>query len=51
MQTYVFFREGCFYLIELKDDRDAIKNAIYNKGTLKVENLNGDIIWEIADLN
>ena len=45
-ELYIFFREDMFYPIELKDDKDAIKSALYNRGTLKVENINGKIIWE-----
>ena len=43
---YIFFREGCFYPLECEDDNDARKNAQCNPGTLKVENLIGDKIWE-----
>lgn len=45
-KVYTFFRlEGC-YSISLKDDNDAVINAIHNRGTLKVEDLNGKIIWQ-----
>jgi hypothetical protein len=45
--TYLFFRDGGFYPIELKDDEDAIKNAIVNKGTKKVMRaIDKVVIWE-----
>jgi len=46
MKTYIFFRADRFYFIVLKDDSDAIINAIHNKDTLKVEDFTGRIIWE-----
>lgn len=45
-KTYIFFRTYGFYTLELKDDNDAIINAIFNKDTLKVEDFTGRIIWE-----
>lgn len=51
MKIYIFFRKEGFYPIELKNDKDAIANALNNEGTLKVEDLNGNIIWEKKILN
>lgn len=45
--TYIFFREDMFYPIELKDDKDAIANAEYNAGTIRVEDVFGNVIWEL----
>jgi hypothetical protein len=45
METYIFFRKETFYLIELRDDLDAIANAKCNPA-IRVENVNGEIIWE-----
>lgn len=45
-EVYIFHREGMWYPIELYDDKDAIDNAIHNKGTLKVTNSIGRTIWE-----
>lgn len=45
MNTYIFHRDEGFYPIELKDDMDAIENAKCNSGTLKVETLDGMVIW------
>ena len=41
MQAYIFYREQGFYTLDLKDDNDAIANAVYNEGTLKVTDLAG----------
>lgn len=43
--TYIFHRGNTWYSIELYGDEDAIKNALYNKGTTKVTNLFGKVIW------
>lgn len=46
MTLYVFFREGMFYPIELRDDADACANAECNPGTLRVESHDGRIVWK-----
>lgn len=46
MKVYLFFRDGCFYPIELADDADAARNAEVNPGTLKVETVDGRIVWK-----
>jgi len=46
-QVYIFFRGDIWYPIDLYDDEDAIKNALHNIGTTKVENANGKVIWKI----
>lgn len=44
---YVFFREGMFYPIGLRDDADAVQNALWNPGTIRVENMiTGEVVWE-----
>ena len=43
---YIFFRDDMFYPLELKDDNDAIVNAIINNGTTKVEDVNGRLVWK-----
>ena len=44
---YVFFREGTFYPIGLRNDADAIENALWNPGTIRVENMiTGEVVWE-----
>ena len=47
LQPYLFFRDGCFYIVELIDDADARKNAEINLGTLRVESADGRIVWSI----
>lgn len=42
--VYVFFRDGMFYPISLRDDDDAIANAECNPGTLRVEDANGRVV-------
>lgn len=44
--VYLFFRKNGFYPIELYDDADAIKNAEYNEGTIRVEDLSGRVVWQ-----
>lgn len=44
---YIFFREDVFYPIELENDKEAIEGAELNKGTLRVEDLNGRIVWQL----
>lgn len=43
---YLFVRAESFYPIELRDDEDAKANALCNPGTLRVEDVNGCIVWE-----
>ena len=43
--TYLFFREGGFYTVSLKDDMEAVANAQHNPGTLKVETTGGRLVW------
>ena len=45
-KIYIFYREDMFYPIMLKDDNDAIINAKHNKGTIKVKDSNGRLVWE-----
>jgi hypothetical protein len=45
-EPYVFVREEGFYIIELRDDADAVENALCNPGTLRVENVYGRTVWE-----
>lgn len=46
MKEYIFFREDGFYSIGLLNDIDAIENAECNIGTIRVEDVYGNIIWE-----
>lgn len=49
MKKYLFFREEGFYPVDLKDDQDAIANALKNKGTIQVKNIDGKIIWRLKE--
>ncbi len=48
-KVYVFFREyggeEFFYPIELLDDEDVAENAELNVGTIRVEDVMGDVVW------
>ena len=48
---YLFFRADGWYPLNLADDKDARRNAECNTGTVKVENINGDIIWQAPKIN
>lgn len=45
MKTYIFFRPEGFYPVELRDDTEAKQTAEKNSGTLRVESLNGRLVW------
>lgn len=44
-ETYAFQRAEGWYLLELKDDNDARRNAEINPGTLKVTTKIGRQVW------
>ncbi len=48
VNTYIFFRDDMFYMIELMDDADAVANAECNPGTRRVEDMRGNKIWPEA---
>lgn len=41
----VFFREGHFYAISLPVDDDLNKHAELNPGTLRIEDIDGNVLW------
>ena len=43
--TRIFFREGFFYPIELPEDDNLNHHTEMNPGTLRVEDVNGNILW------
>lgn len=43
---YIFFKQEGFYPIELADDKDATANALSNVGTVRVERLNGSVVFD-----
>jgi hypothetical protein len=49
MQVYLFHRSHkgvpFFYPVELVDDADAVNNAVHNPGTVKVTDVDGNLIW------
>ncbi len=46
-KIYIFIREGgFFYDIILRDDTDAIENAKCNPGTIRIEDIFGQVVWE-----
>lgn len=45
MNTYIFFRDEMFYMIELMDDADAVANAECNPCTRLVEDMRGNQVW------
>lgn len=51
MQVYIFFREGMFYPIEEENDEKVLKHVELNPGTLKIETIDGRVIYEAPKLN
>lgn len=45
-QVYIFFREGVFYPVSCDDDAEAKRHSEINPGTLKVEDVNGRLVWK-----
>ena len=43
---YIFFRKEGWYPLVLRDDEDARTNAETNPGTVRVENIDGRVIWQ-----
>lgn len=46
MKDYVFFREEGFYIVQYASNKEARQGAEGNKGTVKVEDINGKTIWK-----
>lgn len=45
METFIFFRDIGWYPVEIYRDQ-VIANVNLNPGTLKVEDMQGNIVWE-----
>jgi hypothetical protein len=45
VNTYIFYRDDMFYMIELMDDADAASNAECNPCTRRVEDMRGNQVW------
>lgn len=43
-ELFLFFREGHFYPVEIPRDQ-VLANVELNPGTLKVEDIEGNIVW------
>ena len=46
MQTYIFFRKEGWYPVELPDVAAVQKNVELNPGTIRVEDVDGKIVWQ-----
>lgn len=44
LETFLFFREGHFYPVDIPRDQ-VLANVELNPGTLKVEDIQGNIVW------
>jgi hypothetical protein len=51
MKTYLFFREGMFYPVEEVSDEKVLKHVPLNPGTLRVETVEGRVIYDASKLN
>jgi hypothetical protein len=45
MKVYIFFRKEGWYPLNLGSDEEARANAEHNPGTLKVETVQGRLVW------
>jgi len=44
-QPRIFVREGFFYMIALPEDDDLNRHAELNPGTLRIEDIDGNVLW------
>lgn len=51
MNVYIFFREGFFYPVEEESDEKVLEHVPLNPGTLKVETIDGRVIYEAPKLH
>lgn len=45
MQVYLFFREGHFYPVEEENDEKVLKHVVLNPGTLRIETIQGRVVY------
>lgn len=45
-EVFLFFREGMFYPVEIPRDQ-VLANVELNPGTLKVEDIEGNVVWSL----
>lgn len=52
-ETVLFFREGHFYPIQLSGTKDAAEEAAdhasLNPGTVRIERINGEVLWQLPN--
>lgn len=51
MKTYLFFREGFFYPVEEENDEKVLNHVELNPGTLRIETIDGRVIFDASKLN
>jgi hypothetical protein len=47
MVTRIFVREDIFYMLDLPDDDDLSAHAESNPGTLRIEDVVGNVLWSL----
>lgn len=45
MKTYIFFRAEGWYPVKCTNDVDVLRHVELNPGTIKVEDMDGRIVW------
>lgn len=50
MKTYLFFREGMFYPVEEASDEKVMKHISLNPDTLRVETIEGRVLYDAKKL-
>lgn len=45
MVPRIFVREDIFYMLDLPDDDDLNAHAECNPGTLRIEDIMGNVLW------
>jgi hypothetical protein len=51
MKTYIFFREGFFYPVEEESDEKVLAHVSMNPGTLRVETIDGKVLYDASKPN
>lgn len=49
-RTVIFFREGMFYPIMVREKEDLAEHARLNPGTLRIEDVDGNVLWPEGSL-
>ena len=45
-RTYIFFGKEGWYPVELGGDADVLPNVKCNPGTIRVEDIDGRVVWK-----